>query len=113
MNIPLESSPLPFLQPGGWPEEALKEHVALGKFDRSVSLLAWGYNEEILIETFIQRAIQLLDAVAHDWEIVFVDDGSTDSMPELLRAMATHENRLRIVRHDRNQNVGIACRTAI
>ena len=101
------------MREGGWPQISLAEHSALGKFPRSVSLLAWGYNEEALVEGFIDRARALLDATVVDWEIVFVDDCSTDRMPGILARYAGREPRLRIVRHERNLNVGMACRTAI
>ena len=83
------------------------------KFERSVSLLAWALNEENLVEEFLDRAFALLAETVVDYEVVFVDDGSTDRTPELLAAYAAREPRLKIVRHDRNYNVGIACRTAI
>src|SRR5262249_52522841 len=98
---------------GGWPKNALPEHVALGKFDGSVSMLAWGYNEELLVGAFLERAVQLLDRTVDDWEIVFVDDCSTDGTSDILRAFAAREPRLKIIRHERNKNVGWACRTAI
>jgi len=101
------------MKPGGWPDASLPEHVSLGKFDHSVSLGAWGYNEELLVESFLIRAIDLLDRTVHDWEIVFVDDGSTDSTPEILQKFAQREPRLRVVRHPRNLNVGMGFRTAL
>jgi glycosyltransferase involved in cell wall biosynthesis len=101
------------LQAGGWPAASLPDHVALGKFDRSVSLLAWGYNEELLIESFLTRAMDLLNRTAEDWEIVFVDDCSTDRTQEILHTFPISEPRLKIIRHERNMNVGIACRTAL
>jgi glycosyltransferase involved in cell wall biosynthesis len=101
------------MQPGGWPDASLPEHVLLGKFDRSVSVGAWGHNEELLVESFLTRAIDLLDRTVHDWEIVFVDDGSTDSTPEILRKFTQREPRLKVVRHPRNLNVGMGFRTAL
>lgn len=91
----------------------LEGSLRLEKFGRGVSLLAWGLNEEDLVDAFLDRAFALLDATATDYEIVFVDDGSTDRTPEILAAYAKKEPRLKIIRHDRNQNVGIACRTAV
>jgi glycosyltransferase involved in cell wall biosynthesis len=84
-----------------------------GKFSRSVSLLAWAYNEEELIEGFLDKAFALLDATCEDYEIVLVDDASTDRTPEVLSSFASRNPRLRVVRHPRNLNVGRACRTAI
>jgi glycosyltransferase involved in cell wall biosynthesis len=101
------------MKPGGWPEASLPEHVSLGKFDHSVSLGAWGYNEELLVESFMVRAIELLDRTVHDWEIVFVDDGSTDSTAQILQKFTQRDSRLRVVRHPRNLNVGMAFRTAL
>ncbi len=102
-----------WLQDGGWPAGSLPEHVTLGKFRRGVSLLAWAYNEEILIEGFLHRAVALLDSVATDWEIVLVDDCSTDRTNEIATAFAAREPRVNVVRHERNLNVGMACRTAL
>lgn len=94
--------------------EPTTHHSRTGaKFDRSVSLLAWGLNEEKLLEPFLDRAFALLDETAADYEVVFVDDGSTDNTPEILAAYAAKEPRLKVIRHEQNYNVGIACRTAI
>src|SRR5438067_1771622 len=97
------------LQDGGWPATSLPEHVALGKFDHSVSLVAWGYNEEILVGGFLQHAVDLLERTVTDWEIVFVDDCSTDRTADIVADFATREPRVRLVRHNRNLNVGLAC----
>lgn len=84
-----------------------------GKFDRSVSMLAWAYNEEELIATFLKRALALLDTTVDDWELIVVDDASTDRTPDIIANFAKREPRIRLVRHQRNLNVGWACRTAI
>lgn len=85
----------------------------MDKRDNSVSLLAWVYNEEELIGEFLDRAIGLLEGSVVDFEIVVVDDGSTDRTPEILEMYSRGESRLRIVTHPRNLNVGWAMRTAI
>jgi len=76
-------------------------------------MLAWGLNEEILVEGFLDRAVALLDATVNDWEIVFVDDGSTDHTPQLLADYARREPRLRVITNEVNMNVGASCRRAI
>lgn len=87
--------------------------VAAGKFDRSVSLLAWGHNEELLIDSFLTRAIDLLDRTVEDWEIVFVDDGSTDRTGAIADEFARREPRLTVLHNERNLNVGRSARRAI
>jgi glycosyltransferase involved in cell wall biosynthesis len=66
----------------------LPEHVTLGKVDRVVSLGARAYNEGLLIESFLTRANDLLERTVYDWEIVFVDDGSTDRTSEIFQNFA-------------------------
>lgn len=83
------------------------------KFKESVSLLAWGYNEEGLIEAFLDRAIALLASTVDDFEIVFVNDGSTDRTGAIVDSYAMREPRLKVVHHERNHDVGIALRTAV
>jgi len=87
--------------------------VIADKFKDSVSLLVWGYNEEELIKSFLDRAIALLESAVEDFEIVFVDDGSTDRTGAIVDAYAAREPRLRIVRHERNHDVGVALRRAV
>jgi hypothetical protein len=83
------------------------------KFPRSVSMLAWGYNEEELVEGFLDRALALLKKTVTDFELVFVDDCSTDRTGQILADYARREPRLRVITHETNLNVGFACRTAV
>ena len=87
--------------------------VITGRFKESLSLLAWGYNEEALVEAFLDRAIVLLESVVEEFEIVLVDDGSTDRTGGIVDAYAVREPRLKVVHHERNQDVGVALRTAV
>ncbi|MGD0720823.1 MAG: glycosyltransferase [Roseiarcus sp.] len=83
------------------------------KFDRGVSLLAWGYNEESLIEEFLRRGTQIMDVSVDDWELVFIDDGSTDRTGEIADAYSRREPRVRVLHNDRNRNVGYSCKRSI
>jgi glycosyltransferase involved in cell wall biosynthesis len=87
--------------------------TAADKFKESVSLLVWGYNEERLIEAFLNRAIALMEATVEEFEIVFVNDGSADHTGAIVDAYAAREPRLRVVHHERNMDVGVAIRTAV
>lgn len=86
---------------------------SLPKFTRSVSLLTWGLNEELLLEDFLGRAFALMDATVEDFEVIFVNDGSTDRTAEILAEFAAREPRLKVITNELNMNVGRSCRRAI
>jgi glycosyltransferase involved in cell wall biosynthesis len=83
------------------------------KFDRSVSLLSWAYNEESSIEEFLERAIVLMDSSVEDYEIVLIDDGSTDRTYEVAKSIQSRCPKLKIFQNEANLNVGISSRRAI
>lgn len=87
--------------------------VVLNKFGHSVSLICYGYNEEESIADFFKKAVNLLDSVAEDYEIIFVDDGSTDRTWELSQDIARGNERIRIFRNDRNRNTGYSFKRAL
>jgi glycosyltransferase involved in cell wall biosynthesis len=83
------------------------------KFTRGVSLLCWGYNEEDSIGEFLERATELLSNAVEDYEIVFIEDGSTDRTYEIAKAFGEKNPKLRIYQNEKNLNVGISSRRAI
>src|SRR3984957_5843606 len=65
-----------------------------------LSVVAPVYDEEELVEQFVQRAIV---AVAdYEFELVLVNDGSSDRPPELLDAIAANDPRVRVIHLSRN-----------
>ena len=83
------------------------------KFDRSVSLLSWAYNEENSIGEFLEKAIGLMDSSVEDYEIVLIDDGSTDRTYEIAKSIQSTCPQLKIFQNETNLNVGISSRRAI
>lgn len=90
-----------------------RQSIYAKKFNRSVSLLAWGLNEEELVEGFLDRAFALLEREIEDYEVIFVNDGSTDKTEKILAAYSQKEPRLKIITNPENINVGLSCRKAI
>jgi len=85
----------------------------VGKFDKSVSLLSWAYNEEDSILEYLERATFLLDSVAGDYEIVLIDDGSVDNTFKIAKDFQKRNPRLRILQNEKNLSVGVSCQRAI
>src|SRR5215469_15236737 len=54
----------------------------------SVSLVCYGYNEAESIAEFFDKAVDLLESVTSDYEIVFIDDCSTDGTWEIAERFA-------------------------
>jgi dolichol-phosphate mannosyltransferase len=65
-----------------------------------LSVCAPVYNEEALVEQFYARATAAL--AGFDYELIIVNDGSRDSTPEKLDALAATDPRLRVVHLSRN-----------
>ena len=85
----------------------------VGKFEQSVSLLCWAYNEENSILEFLDRASQLMDAAVEDYEIILIEDGSWDRTYELATEFQKRNPRLKVFRNEKNLNVGISSQRAI
>jgi len=71
------------------------------------------YNEEENAEAALNRIRDELDShpELNPWEIVAVDDGSTDRTAEVVRSLAAAEPRIRLLQHPRNYGRGRALRT--
>lgn len=83
------------------------------KFDRSVSLLCWAYNEVDSIREYLEKAAQLMGSAVEDYEIILIDDGSTDGTYEIAKIFQERNPRLKIFKNERNLNVGISSQRAI
>ncbi|MFT6746269.1 MAG: glycosyltransferase involved in cell wall biosynthesis [Glaciecola sp.] len=78
-----------------------------------LSLVVPVYFEEDCVNQFLDETIPVLTAIEMDWEIVFVDDGSTDDTVALLKRRATSENRIKIVELSYNQGKQVAVSAGI
>jgi glycosyltransferase involved in cell wall biosynthesis len=60
-------------------------------------------------ERFIEEAVQSVrDQTLTDWELILVDDGSTDRSTEIARDVAAGDERIRYVDHPGHQNRGMS-----
>lgn len=73
-----------------------------------LTLIIPSYNEEDVIEPFYHKMAAVLDTLLIDTEIVFINDGSTDSTLDKLRQLKESDPRIIIVDLSRNFGKEIA-----
>ena len=76
-----------------------------------VSLVLPAFNEVENLAEAVEQARAPLSQIAPAWEIVVVDDGSTDGTADLAQEIAAQDVRVRLVRHPINRGLGAAIRS--
>jgi glycosyltransferase involved in cell wall biosynthesis len=70
--------------------------------DALVSVVVPAHNEETTVGVFVERTAKAFAQIGRPWELVYVDDGSTDDTAAMVEAAAEVEPRVRLVRQRRN-----------
>lgn len=70
------------------------------------------YNEESAIEESLKSLEKHLGGISR-YEIIAVNDGSTDGTASILEKCAGRDPRLRVINHEKNQGYGAALKTGI
>jgi polyisoprenyl-phosphate glycosyltransferase len=68
----------------------------------TLSIVLPVYNEEAVIPELLRRLELFLNGVGVGWEVVFVDDGSSDASPALIEHACEREPRYRLISLSRN-----------
>ena len=85
---------------------ALHERSSITNHHLSVILPA--YNEAQVIASTVSTVRQVLDGWEMDFEILIINDGSTDRTGEIAAALAARDPRIHLVTHSVNQGYGAA-----
>lgn len=67
----------------------------------TISCIVPVLNEEVLIERFLMALHAQLENLSHRFEIIVIDDGSTDQTVDIVTQLAEH-NRIKLIRFSRN-----------
>ncbi|WP_298909587.1 glycosyltransferase family 2 protein [uncultured Aliiroseovarius sp.] len=70
--------------------------------DASVSIVVPFLDEASTLETLCSRIQAVMETLDREWELIFVDDGSTDGGGEIAADLARREPQVKLVRFTRN-----------
>lgn len=84
---------------------------AAGPVAGGVSVFLPCHNEAGNVEAVVRRVLRTFTDLGVPFEVIVVDDGSTDATPEVATRLAAEDGRVRTVRHPRNLGYGAALRT--
>lgn len=66
------------------------------------TVIAPNYNELVSLPEFYRRVSEVMDSTGEPWELILIDDGSTDGSTDLIRRLASEDPRVRPVIFARN-----------
>jgi glycosyltransferase involved in cell wall biosynthesis len=69
------------------------------------------YNEQDNLEGVVEQALAVLEELKADFELIIVDDGSTDGTGRMAEEMAGSNSRIKAVHHRTNLGYGAALRS--
>jgi glycosyltransferase involved in cell wall biosynthesis len=77
--------------------------------EQFISIIIPAYNEEVSIGGDLEKIFECMDASGYDYEVIVVDDGSTDHTAEIVRRYP----RAQLVQHPLNRGTGAATNSGI
>jgi glycosyltransferase involved in cell wall biosynthesis len=78
-----------------------------------LSVLVAAYNERHVVEASLRRVLALEHELISSLEVIVVDDFSTDGTWQILQQLAAKDDRVLLLRNERNLGKGAALRKAI
>jgi len=74
----------------------------MAKLIDELSVFFPAYNEEKNIENTVSKARNVLEEIANKWEIIIVNDGSSDRTGDISESLAKADSRVRVITHSPN-----------
>ena len=78
-----------------------------------ISLIIPMYNESLIAADAVKTFSEYMKSAFEDWELIFVNDGSTDTCAEPVKAAHEQDERIRLVTYSPNRGKGYAVRQGV
>ncbi|MCA9391773.1 bifunctional glycosyltransferase family 2/GtrA family protein [candidate division WWE3 bacterium] len=77
----------------------------------SLTIFFPAYNEEANIKKAVEQAAEVASAVSDDYEVLVVNDGSSDNTAGVVESLSNLNPRIKLITHGQNQGYGGALMT--
>lgn len=77
----------------------------------SITVFFPAFNDERSIGALVSDALDILPRLTDDFEVLVINDGSTDATLDVLEDFARQSTHVRVISHKRNRGYGAALRT--
>jgi len=77
----------------------------------SISIFFPAFNDEGTIAGLVRDALDLLPMLTSDYQVLVINDGSTDGTAAVINELAATHSHVRAIHHDRNRGYGGALQT--
>ena len=82
--------------------------------EKNLSIIVPVYNEINAVDNCINSLVKIKNLdLGHNFEILIVDDGSTDGTTQLLKSIASKRQDIEVIFHQDNKGYGAAIKTGI
>ena len=78
-----------------------------------LSIIVLAYNEEKTLAPVVERSVEVGEGLGIRFEVIVIDDASTDATATIGPQLAERHARVRYLRHRNNQGSGMAIRSGI
>lgn len=78
-----------------------------------ISIVIPAYNEEENIEELYKKINKVITKIDENYEILFIDDGSTDSTSRIIERIISQNRNVKLIIHGTNQGIGRAISTGL
>lgn len=75
------------------------------------SLILPAYNERENLPVLMPKIIDVLSKLGNDYEIIIIDDGSTDGTPEIIGSILKQSPKIKYTKHEKNLGLSRALET--
>lgn len=80
---------------------------------KSLSVFFPVYNEEANLEVLIGQALRIIPSLAKKYELLIINDGSTDDSLKLAQKLSKENESIRVISHKFNKGYGEVLKTGI